>query len=102
MQLCGNYKPTDITIIIIIIDSVTLLSVYLLGYLPLLLLLLLLLLFLYYFIICIFINFMQCIDNCLPENTMFLGYTMLQLFYIQNLCCMKCYFALEICFVLLH
>ena len=36
------------------------------------------------------------------KQTMFLGYTVLQLFYIYSLCYMQCYFTCEICFVLLH
>ena len=36
------------------------------------------------------------------QQTMFSGHTVLQLFSIYNLCYMSCYFAQEICFVLLH
>ena len=35
------------------------------------------------------------------KQTMFLGYTVLQLFCIYNLCYMWCYFAREMRFVLL-
>jgi hypothetical protein len=36
------------------------------------------------------------------KQTMFLGYVVLQLFCIHNFCYMYCYFAHEICSVLLH
>jgi len=36
------------------------------------------------------------------KQTTFLGYRVLQLFCIYNLCYIKCFFAPEICFVLSH
>jgi len=36
------------------------------------------------------------------KQTMFLEYVILKLFSIYNLCNIKCYFALKICFVPLH
>jgi hypothetical protein len=44
---------------------------------------------------------MQGIYNSISE-AMFLGYIVLQPLCIKHLCCMGCYVAREICFVLLH
>ena len=50
------------------------------------------------------ITFKQGIYNYILEQTMFLGYIVLRLFCVCNLCYMQYYFTSEIlvCFVLLH
>jgi hypothetical protein len=39
------------------------------------------------------ITFMQAIYNYIPKQTMILRYTVLQLFCVDSLCYMSCYFA---------
>ena len=51
---------------------------------------------------CLLLLLLLCLSLLYLKQTMFLGYIVLQLFCIYNLCYMQCYFTHEICFVLLH
>ena len=68
----------------------------------LLLLFLLLLVIVIIIIIILFSPLCRVFTIIYSKQSMFLGYIVLQLFCSHNLCCMHCYFALEICFVILH
>jgi hypothetical protein len=52
-------------------------------------------------LIILVITFMQDIYNYIPETNHFIGHTVLHIFCIYNLCYMQCYFAHEICFIIL-